>query len=74
MTVTCNDPRHEARRRMRAEYAREGIDLTELYGAMYGDEWWSPADLRDGKPCLICGAPINAAGDGHDDGCMGLDS
>jgi len=61
MTVTCNDPRHEARRRMRAEYAREGIDLTELHRALYGE------------PCLICGAPV-IDGEGHDDGCMGLDS
>ena len=62
MTVTCNDPRHDARRRMRAEYAREGIDLTELHRAL------------SGEPCLICGAPINSNGEGHDDGCMGLDS
>ena len=64
MTVTCNDPGHEARRRaaMRDEYLRLGIDLTDLHAAMYGE------------PCLICGAPINSNGEGHDDGCMGLDS
>ncbi len=25
-----------------------------------------------GAPCLICGAPINKKGEGHDEGCMGL--
>ena len=31
-------------------------------------------DRTHGTPCLICGAPISAAGEGHDPDCMGLDS
>lgn len=30
------------------------------------------ADREYGTPCLICGAPINSEGEGHDPGCMGL--
>jgi hypothetical protein len=26
--------------------------------------------LADREPCLICGAPIDPWGNGHDDGCM----
>lgn len=25
-------------------------------------------------PCILCGAPINDRGEGHDPECMGLDS
>lgn len=24
---------------------------------------------REEEPCLVCGAPINASGEGHDEGC-----
>ncbi len=62
MTVWCNDPQHEARR------ARERAEGITLHG-----EWWSPRDLETGKPCIICGAPVDRFGNGHDRDCMGLD-
>lgn len=65
MTVSCNDPRHEARREMerRAErYSRYPV-LARLAEQM--------ADRTYGTPCIICGAPINSAGEGHDPDCMG---
>jgi hypothetical protein len=29
--------------------------------------------IEDTEPCLLCGAPIDVDGNGHDDSCMGLD-
>jgi len=102
MTVTCNDPGHEAWRRMRERNTCErcGMELRQYRypltwpgddaGELYTEKvqrhlhdrrdcaplLQSRADLDRfyGTPCLICGAPINSAGDGHDEGCMGLDS
>lgn len=61
MSVSCNDPAHEARRReerARAAFERAGRLGHELADALYG------------TPCLVCGAPIDRNGDGHDPGCM----
>lgn len=71
MTVTCNDPMHQARRQVEAlaeQYRASG----DLHQAGF---WQELADRRtEAEPCLICGAPIDKAGNGHDPGCMGLDS
>lgn len=94
MTVTCNDPVHEAERR--GWHARPEGDCPNCgIGPIYHECWlcagfgahggkchhhrFGPCcrdvvtDEACGTPCLICGAPINGAGEGHEPGCMGLD-
>lgn len=73
MTVTCNDPQHEAKRRfqrvqaeVRAQKARHAVPSIRQAVAV--------VDAIYGTPCLVCGAPINNRGEGHDPGCMGFDS
>ena len=74
MTVTCNDPRHEARRAAERDAFISDVLLLDQRpeNEPTADELW--ADAEYGTPCLICGAPINSAGEGHDPDCMGLDS
>lgn len=83
MTVTCNDPGHEAGRRLeylRGEIEAERISYGEIAELQGLAEHIDPSDvvLREwagipefAEPCIICGAYV-LDGEGHDDGCMGL--
>lgn len=44
------------------DYARTDAELARMAERA--------ADAEHGTPCLVCGAPVNSNGAGHDDGCM----
>lgn len=80
MTVTCNDPSHEARRaierRAATEYHQSEWAEYDAYGRALIYPGPDGTQYRNGYPvmavpCLICRAPI-IDGEGHDPGCMGL--
>ena len=48
------------------ELDAERISMSELI------ELQGFIEAQRDEPCILCGAPVNSRGEGHDEGCMGV--